>query len=164
MKSYEVNFDGLVGPTHNYGGLSYGNVASQSNSQQASNPREAARQGLAKMKALADMGFKQGVLAPQERPDVAALRRLGFSGSDADVIQRAAREAMPLLVASCSASSMWVANAATVSPSADTADGRVHFTAANLNCKYHRSIEHPTTSRVLGAMFNNEKHLSLIHI
>ncbi|MFJ4111653.1 N-succinylarginine dihydrolase [Pseudomonas sp. NPDC089758] len=160
MKSYEVNFDGLVGPTHNYGGLSYGNVASQSNSQQASNPREAARQGLAKMKALADMGFKQGVLAPQERPDVAALRRLGFSGSDAEVIRRAAKEAMPLLVASCSASSMWVANAATVSPSADTADGRVHFTAANLNCKYHRSIEHPTTSRVLAAMFSNEQHFA----
>ncbi|SDD43100.1 succinylarginine dihydrolase [Pseudomonas guariconensis] len=160
MKSYEVNFDGLVGPTHNYGGLSYGNVASQSNSQQQSNPREAARQGLAKMKALADMGFKQGVLAPQERPDVAALRRLGFSGSDAEVIRLAAKEAMPLLVASCSASSMWVANAATVSPSADTADGRVHFTAANLNCKYHRSIEHPTTSRVLGAMFADEKHFA----
>jgi len=160
MKSYEVNFDGLVGPTHNYGGLSYGNVASQSNSQQGSSPREAARQGLAKMKALADMGFKQGVLAPQERPDVAALRRLGFSGSDAEVIQRAAKEAMPLLVASCSASSMWVANAATVSPSADTADGRVHFTAANLNCKYHRSIEHPTTSRVLAAMFDNDKHFA----
>ncbi len=160
MRSYEVNFDGLVGPTHNYGGLSYGNVASQSNSQQASNPREAARQGLAKMKALVDMGFKQGVIAPQERPDVAALRRLGFSGSDGAVIQRAAREAMPLLVASCSASSMWVANAATVSPSADTADGRVHFTAANLNCKYHRSIEHPTTSRVLAAMFADDRHFA----
>lgn len=160
MKSYEVNFDGLVGPTHNYGGLSYGNVASQSNSQQASNPREAARQGLAKMKALMDMGFKQGVLAPQERPDVAALRRLGFAGSDRDVIERAAKEAMPLLVASCSASSMWVANAATVSPGADTADGRVHFTAANLNCKYHRSIEHPTTSRVLAAMFADDKHFA----
>ncbi|MDF2490353.1 MAG: succinylarginine dihydrolase [Pseudomonas sp.] len=160
MKSYEVNFDGLVGPTHNYGGLSYGNVASQSNSQQCSNPREAARQGLAKMKALVDMGFQQGVLAPQERPDVAALRRLGFSGSDAEVIQRAARESMPLLVASCSASSMWVANAATVSPSADTRDGRVHFTAANLNCKYHRSIEHPTTSRVLGAMFADDRHFA----
>ncbi|MDE1169003.1 MAG: N-succinylarginine dihydrolase [Pseudomonas sp.] len=160
MKAYEVNFDGLVGPTHNYGGLSYGNVASQSNSQQGSNPREAARQGLAKMKALMDMGFQQGVLAPQERPDVAALRKLGFAGSDAQVIERAAREAMPLLVASCSASSMWVANAATVSPSADTADGRVHFTAANLNCKYHRSIEHPTTSRVLGAMFANDQHFA----
>ncbi|MDZ4020838.1 N-succinylarginine dihydrolase [Pseudomonas sichuanensis] len=160
MKSYEVNFDGLVGPTHNYGGLSYGNVASQSNSQQGSSPREAARQGLAKMKALMEMGFQQGVLAPQERPDVAALRSLGFTGSDAEVIRRAAKDAMPLLVASCSASSMWVANAATVSPSADTADGRVHFTAANLNCKYHRSIEHPTTSRVLGAMFNDDKHFA----
>ncbi len=160
MKSFEVNFDGLVGPTHNYGGLSFGNVASQSNSQQSSNPREAARQGLAKMKALMEMGFQQGVLAPQERPDVAALRRLGFAGSDAQVIEQAAKQAMPLLVASCSASSMWVANAATVSPSADTADGRVHFTAANLNCKYHRSIEHPTTSRVLGAMFADQKHFA----
>ena len=160
MKSYEVNFDGLVGPTHNYGGLSYGNVASQSNSQQASNPKEAALQGLAKMKALMEMGFQQGVLAPQERPDVAALRKLGFAGTDAQVIQQAAQQAMPLLVASCSASSMWVANAATVSPSADTADGRVHFTAANLNCKYHRSIEHPTTSRVLGAMFADPKHFA----
>lgn len=156
----EMNFDGLVGPTHNYGGLSYGNVASQSNSQAVSNPKEAARQGLAKMKALMELGFKQGVLAPQERPDVAALRSLGFAGNDAQVIERAAREAMPLLVASCSASSMWTANACTVSPSADTADGRVHFTAANLNCKFHRSIEHPTTSRVLRAMFASEAHFA----
>lgn len=160
MKAFEVNFDGLVGPTHNYGGLSYGNVASQGNSQQASNPREAARQGLAKMKALMEMGFAQGVLAPQERPDVLGLRALGFSGSDHQVIAKAAREALPLLVASTSASSMWVANAATVSPSADTADGRVHFTAANLNCKYHRSIEHPTTSRVLSAMFRDPAHFA----
>ena len=160
MPAYEMNFDGLVGPTHNYGGLSYGNVASQSNSHAVSNPREAAKQGLAKMKALMEMGFKQGVLAPQERPDVAALRRLGFTGSDTEVIERAAREAMPLLVASCSASSMWTANACTVSPSADTADGRVHFTAANLNCKFHRSIEHPTTSRVLQAMFADEAHFA----
>jgi len=160
MKAHEVNFDGLVGPTHNYGGLSHGNVASQDNSQLVSNPREAARQGLAKMKTLMDLGYRQGVLAPQERPDVAVLRRLGFSGSDAEVIRRAARQAMPLLIASCSASSMWVANAATVSPSADTADGRVHFTAANLNCKYHRSLEHPTTSRVLAAMFADPRHFA----
>lgn len=156
----ELNIDGLVGPTHNYGGLSYGNVASQNNSQVASNPREAARQGLAKMKALMDMGFAQAVLAPQERPDVQALRGCGFSGSDAQVIEKAARDAMPLLIASCSASSMWTANAATVSPSADTADGRVHFTAANLNCKFHRSIEHPTTSRVLAAMFAEERYFA----
>lgn len=157
MNAYEVNFDGLVGPTHNYGGLSYGNVASQSNSQAASNPKEAALQGLGKMKALMEMGFKQGVFAPQERQDVAALRSLGFAGTDAEVIAQAAKEAMPLLAACSSASSMWTANSCTVSPSADTADGRVHFTAANLNCKFHRSIEHPTTSRVLGAMFANDR-------
>ena len=155
MKSFEVNFDGLVGPTHNYGGLSFGNVASQSNSQQASNPKEAALQGLEKMKALMDMGFVQGVLAPQERPDVAGLRSLGFCGTDAQVIERAAKEAMPLLVASCSASSMWVANAATVSPSADTADGRVHFTAANLNNKLHRSEEYLQATRTLRAIFGD---------
>ncbi|WP_346840757.1 N-succinylarginine dihydrolase [Metapseudomonas otitidis] len=160
MSAHEVNFDGLVGPTHNYGGLSYGNVASQSNSQAVSSPKEAALQGLAKMKALMDMGFKQGVLAPQERPNVAALRSLGFAGTDAQVIEKAARDAMPLLAACSSASSMWTANACTVSPSADTADGRVHFTAANLNCKFHRSIEHPTTSRVLAAMFADERHFA----
>ncbi len=157
MTAYEMNFDGLVGPTHNYGGLSYGNVASQSNSQAASNPREAAKQGLSKMKALMELGFKQGVFAPQERPAVASLRALGFSGTDAEVIARAAKEAMPLLAAVSSASCMWTANAATVSPSADTADGRVHFTAANLSCKFHRSIEHPQTSRILAAMFNDEQ-------
>ncbi|WP_330115098.1 N-succinylarginine dihydrolase [Pseudomonas sp. JS3066] len=160
MNAYEVNFDGLVGPTHNYGGLSYGNVASQSNSQAVSNPKEAALQGLGKMKALMEMGFKQGVFAPQERQDVDALRSLGFTGTDAQVIAQAAKEAMPLLAACSSASSMWTANSCTVSPSADTADGRVHFTAANLNCKFHRSIEHPTTSRVLGAMFANDKYFA----
>ncbi|WP_109511900.1 N-succinylarginine dihydrolase [Pseudomonas ovata] len=160
MKTREVNFDGLVGPTHNYGGLSYGNVASQNNSQLSSNPREAALQGLAKMKALMDLGFTQGLIAPQERPDVASLRRLGFAGSDAQVIEKAARQDMPLLAATCSASSMWVANAATVSPSADTADGRVHFTAANLNCKYHRSLEHPTTRRLLEAMFADARYFA----
>ncbi|MBB1520737.1 N-succinylarginine dihydrolase [Aquipseudomonas guryensis] len=160
MSAYEMNFDGLVGPTHNYGGLSYGNVASQSNSQATSSPKEAALQGLGKMKALMEMGFKQGVFAPQERQDVAALRSLGFAGTDAQVIAQAAKEAMPLLAAVSSASSMWTANSCTVSPSADTADGRVHFTAANLNCKFHRSIEHPTTSRVLGAMFASEQHFA----
>ncbi len=159
-QSVEMNFDGLVGPTHNYGGLSYGNVASQSNSQVASSPRQAAKQGLAKMKALMEMGFSQGVLAPQSRPDVDVLRSLGFTGNDAQVIAHAARDAKPLLAACSSASSMWTANSCTVSPSADTADGRVHFTAANLNCKFHRSIEHPKTSRVLAAMFADDKHFA----
>src|SRR5690554_8215643 len=93
MHHFEVNFDGLVGPTHNYAGLSFGNVASLSNAKATSSPKSAAKQGLAKMKALHDMGMVQGVLAPQERPDIATLRRLGFSGSDGEVLIRAASQA-----------------------------------------------------------------------
>lgn len=156
----EANFDGLVGPTHNYAGLSFGNVASANNANRVSNPREAALQGLAKMKALADLGYAQGVLPPQERPSVALLRTLGFSGSDGAIIREAARTAPTLLGAACSAASMWTANAATVSPSADTADGRVHFTAANLCSKLHRAIEHDTTSRVLRAAFADASHFA----
>lgn len=141
MKHFEANFDGLVGPTHNYAGLSFGNVASLSNAALVSNPKAAAKQGLQKAKALADMGMVQGMLAPQERPDLYTLRRIGFSGSDANVLKQAAKEAPMLLNACCSASSMWTANAATVSPSADTRDGKLHFTPANLVDKLHRSIE-----------------------
>ncbi len=153
----EWNFDGLVGPTHNYSGLSFGNIASAKNQGVVANPKLAALQGLAKMKALADRGWKQGVLAPQERPNLAALRALGFSGDDASVLKAAARDARPVFNGVMSASSMWSANAATVSPSANTADKRVHFTAANLNNKFHRSMEHPTTSRILRAMFADDK-------
>ncbi|MFJ2991486.1 N-succinylarginine dihydrolase [Pandoraea sp. NPDC087047] len=154
--AFEANFDGLVGPTHNYAGLSFGNVASANNANRVSNPREAALQGLAKMKALADLGYAQGVLPPQERPSVALLRTLGFSGDDRTVIREAARMAPELLGTASSAASMWTANAATVSPSADTRDGRVHFTAANLCSKLHRAIEHETTSRVLRTVFADE--------
>ena len=152
-RAFEANFDGLVGLTHNYSGLSFGNIASKNNFGTTANPKLAALQGLAKMKALADLGFKQGVLPPQERPSIESLRRLGFSGGDAEVIRAAAKLAPMVLSGVQSASSMWSANAATVSPSANTNDGRVHFTPANLNNKFHRSIEYPTTSRILKAVF-----------
>ncbi|HEX7684002.1 MAG TPA: N-succinylarginine dihydrolase [Trinickia sp.] len=153
MQAREANFDGLVGPTHNYAGLSFGNVASQTNEKSIANPLAAAKQGLRKMKQLADLGFLQGVLPPQERPSLRLLRELGFSGSEARVIERAAKEAPELLAAASSASAMWTANAATVSPSADTQDGRVHFTPANLTSKLHRAIEHEATRRTLQAIF-----------
>lgn len=155
MLNREVNFDGLVGPTHNYAGLSFGNVASYINANAISSPRQAALQGLQKMKSLADLGMIQGVFAPQERPDVYTLRKLGFTGSDTQVLEKAASQAPEIHLACCSASSMWTANAATVSPSADTADGRVHFTPANLTNKFHRSLEATVTGRILKATFNN---------
>ena len=153
MQAREANFDGLVGPTHNYAGLSFGNVASQTNEKSVANPLAAAKQGLRKMKQLADLGFLQGVLPPQERPSLRLLRELGFSGSERSIIERAAKEAPELLAAASSASAMWTANAATVSPSFDTQDGRVHFTPANLTSKLHRAIEHEATRRTLSAIF-----------
>ncbi|UYO73647.1 N-succinylarginine dihydrolase [Halomonas qinghailakensis] len=156
----EVNFDGLVGPTHNYSGLAHGNVASMSHGGLVSNPKEGALQGLLKMKSLMDAGYAQGVLPPQQRPDVGALRDLGFSGSNSDVLTRAAKEAPQLLRAVCSASSMWTANAGTVTPSVDAPDRRVHFTPANLQSSFHRYLEPQTTGRVLQAIFHDEQHFA----
>lgn len=148
-----MNFDGLPGPTHNYSGLARGNLAAERNAMQAANPREAALQGLAKMRALAARGFAQAVLPPHERPDVRALRAAGFAGRDHDVIAAAARDAPALLAACSSAAAMWVANAATVSAAADCADGRMHITPANLVAHFHRALEAPTTTRILRAIF-----------
>lgn len=158
----EVNFDGLVGPTHNYGGLAHGNLAASANEGLVSNPREAALQGLAKMRTLLRMGLTQGVLPPQERPHVPSLRRMGFGGSDEQVVATAARANPVLLANVASASSMWTANAATVSPSADTGDGRVHFTPANLSSHFHRALEVETTTRVLRAIFS-DTHKFVVH-
>ncbi|MGD0389201.1 MAG: N-succinylarginine dihydrolase [Tepidisphaeraceae bacterium] len=155
MPTAETNFDAICGPTHNYAGLSVGNLASLAHTNQPSNPKQAALEGLAKMKFLADLGVSQAVLPPHERPDVWALKRLGFSGSDAQVLD-AARKYPALLAACGSASAMWAANAATVSPSADTRDGRVHFTPANLITQFHRSLEPATTAAVLKAIFADE--------
>lgn len=157
----EYNFDGLVGPSHNYAGLSFGNVASFSNVKSASNPKQAALQGLAKMRALAARGFAQALLPPQDRPNFRLLRSLGFTGSDADVLARAYKESPVILACAWSASPMWTANAATVSPSADTADGRVHFTPANLNNKLHRAFEHAQSARALRAIFGDARHFAV---
>lgn len=160
MSAIEANFDGLVGPTHNYAGLSYGNVASKSNAKATSNPKQAALQGLQKMKALSDMDMFQGVLAPQERPDIYTLRRLGFTGNDSDVLAKASTQAPHIFLNCCSASSMWTANSATVSPSADCADNKVHFTPANLTNKFHRSIEPEVTGNILKAIFSDSDHFA----
>jgi succinylarginine dihydrolase len=155
LKAREVNFDGLVGPTHNYSGLALGNLASQRNVHAVSNPKAAAKQGLRKMKLLHDLGVPQGVLPPHDRPAVDVLRQLGFAGRDEEVLRSARLHDFELLAACCSASSMWAANAATVCPSADSADGKVHFTPANLRSNFHRTIEAATTVRVLKAVFND---------
>lgn len=152
-EAIEINFDGLVGPTHNYAGLSEGNLASQSNRDSISRPRAAALQGLGKMRALMQLGLVQGVLPPHERPPLAAFRAIGFTGSDREVWEAAWRDENRLAKNATSASAMWAANAGTISPSADCADGRVHVSAANLSTMGHRALEAEPTTRALQRMF-----------
>ncbi len=150
---FEANFDGLVGPTHHYAGLSFGNVASTRNAKLVSSPRNAALQGLSKAGKLRDLGLAQGILPPLRRPRLDTLRALGYAGTDASVLEKAFK-AVPHLVSACySASSMWVANAATFTPSCDSADGKPHFTPANLSSKFHRSLEVEQTSANLRRIF-----------
>jgi len=145
LTALEVNIDALVGPTHNYAGLSFGNVASQKHALTVSNPKQAALQGLRKMKFLHDLGIPQIVMPPHPRPAMGVLKQLGFSNIK-NVPQT-------LLYQGYSASAMWAANAATISPSADTKDGKVHITPANLVSKFHRSLEALTTAHYLKQMF-----------
>ncbi len=153
MAHHEVNFDGLIGPTHNYSGLALGNLAAAKNAGGTSNPKAAALQGVAKMRAVAGLGLKQGFIPPHDRPHLSTLRALGFTGSDERMLAQAAKLAPDLLANISSASPMWTANAATVAPSIDTADNKVHFTPANLAGNFHRSIEADTTARLLAAIF-----------
>ena len=157
----ELNLDGLVGPTHGYAGLSYGNVASASNQGAASSPRKAALQGLAKMEAVAALGLVQGVLPPHERPHIPTLRARGYEGSDTEVLAKVAKEDPVLLARVSSASAMWTANAATVMPAADTHDKRTHLVVANLREMFHRAIEPPVTERALRAVFADESRFAV---
>lgn len=151
--SFEVNFDGIIGPTHNYGGLSYGNIASTSHKNLISNPKKAALQGLAKMRTLMRLGVKQAVLPPHERPYLPFLHSIGYQGPSDEVIKRVWKESPELLTACYSSASMWTANAATISPSSDSADKKVHITPANLISNLHRSIEAETTGQILKKIF-----------
>lgn len=148
----EINFDGIVGPSHNYGGLSLGNLASERNAGKVAHPRAAALQGLAKMRANLELRLAQGFLLPQRRPNEGWLRRLGTGLAEASP---------PLRANALSASSMWAANAATVSPAPDTADGRCHLTVANLVTMPHRSHEWRETLAQLQLAFADPAHFAV---
>ncbi|MEO0466660.1 MAG: N-succinylarginine dihydrolase [Pseudomonadota bacterium] len=156
----EVNFDGLIGPTHNYGGLSEGNLASAKNQGAVSNPREAALQGLEKMRMLIRAGLTQGVLPPHPKPDPWVFLDTRFTGEHtwfdpSRDVPPAATTDPRIILAAFSASAMWTANAATVSPSADTQDGELKLTAANLSTMFHRSFEHGYTTETLRQVFGS---------
>lgn len=151
-KLVEINFDGIVGPSHNFAGLSLGNLAATANAGKVAHPREAALQGLAKMRANLDLGLAQGIFLPLDRPDETWLAALGTNMLGADNALRAN---------ALSASAMWAANAATVSPAPDTADGRCHLTCANLVTMPHRSHEWPGTLAQLRLAFADSRHFAV---
>ncbi len=151
MSLQEINFDGLVGPSHNYAGLSLGNLAATKNAGEISYPRAAALQGIEKMRANMALGLPQGFFLPLPRPNLKFAAALGCDvGTDPR-----------LTAAAWSASSMWTANAATVSPAPDTTDGKCHLTPANLVAMPHRSHEWPDTLRMLAVAFGNQDHFVL---
>jgi len=154
----EINFDGLIGPTHNYAGMSLGNLASARNAGQVARPKMAALQGLTKMRLLMSLGLPQGILLPHERPHLATLHAWGFRGSPEAMMAQAFAADRALFQNACAASAMWAANAATVSPSADAADGRLHLTPANLASNLHRAIEADFTARQLRMIFADPAH------
>jgi succinylarginine dihydrolase len=161
VSAEEINFDGLVGPTHNYAGLSEGNLASARNANITSRPRDAALQGLAKMQRLRALGLSQGVLPPHERPNISWLRSLGFTGADGEVWAQVWKSQPTVARAALAASAMWAANAGTISPSADCADGRLHASVANLQTMLHRVLEAEQTERTLRRLLPDERHFAV---
>ena len=157
----EWQFDGLVGPTHNYAGLAFGNLAAQTNAGAASNPRMAALQGLEKMRFVQSLGVPQAFLPPHFRPLLPQLKRLGFEGPVDAMLQQVFDYSPALLAAVYSSSFMWTANAATITPSCDSADGKLHITPANMTSHYHRTIEADHTMAVLARIFHNQSHFSV---
>lgn len=152
MALVEINFDGIIGPSHNYAGLSPGNIASANNAGAVSQPRAAALQGIEKMRANLRLGLAQGFFMPLDRPNKAWLAGLATDMTTADPHIRAA---------AFSASAMWAANAATVSPAPDTTDGRCHLSTANLLTMAHRSHEWTGTLAQLKLAFADERHFTV---
>ncbi len=155
MLAREWQFDGLVGPSHNYAGLATGNHASATNAGAISNPRAAALQGLEKMRFVHNLGVPQAFFPPHYRPHLRQLRALGFSGSNAAIVEAAYQQAPHLLATIYSASAMWAANAATITPSEDSLDGKLHLTPANLLSHLHRHIEADFSYHLLTKIFHN---------
>jgi succinylarginine dihydrolase len=147
MSLVEINFDGLIGPSHNYAGLSLGNLASAKNAGGMSHPRSAALQGIAKMRANIALGLTQGIFMPQARPNREWLASLVTSPEEAEP---------GLLACALSASSMWAANAATVTPASDSTDGKCHLLVANLMTMPHRSHEWRGTLQQLQLAFADD--------
>ncbi len=161
----EINIDGLVGPSHHFGGLGVGNVASHEHQHQRSNPRQAAMEGLQKAWLLKSLGVPQFVFLPPVRPRLSLLSELGFQGTILEQLAAAREDAPQALSAVFSSAFMWMANAATVTAASDSIDGRLHYTPANLISSWHRASEAaeraPQLDSLLARVANTQMHRPL---
>jgi succinylarginine dihydrolase len=151
------NFDGLVGATHHYAGLSQGNIASTTHKNTVSNPKEAALQGLAQMRLVYDIVGIQGFLPPHTRPNFEFLHKQGFGSDEAKALQKAYIKKPDILAAAWSASAMWTANAATITK---TDKNYVHITPANLLTMKHRHQELEQTVKNLKMIFHDTEYFT----
>jgi succinylarginine dihydrolase len=173
--AWEVNFDSLPGPCYYYPHWippHTGNLSSRRRRNSTANPRQAALESLKKAGRLMRLGGIQALLPPLIRPNLTLLLRLGVlrdyaldkdTDYDALACDLAAGadqsgQARDTLLFAFAPAGLWAANWATVSPSADTADGRVHLTPANRASVLYRSIEADETCQLLRQIFFNPSH------
>ncbi len=161
----EINIDGIVGPTHHFGGLGVGNIASMEHQEQRSHPRQAALEGLQKAWLVASMGVPQYVFLPPVRPSLDWLTQLGFHGALEQQLAETRASTSRVLSAAFSSAFMWMANAATVTASCDSTDGQLHCTPANLISSWHRASEAreraPQLESLLAKIASKQIHLPL---
>jgi len=143
---------GLPGPSHFFGGLSPGNIASLAHAGQRSHPRAAAQQCVTLMRQVVALGRPVLLLPPLPRPDFNFLAACGFSGELREVVIRAHIEAPRLLQMAWSSAAMWTANLGTVAPGTDS-DGITRLVLANCAATAHRSREAELRLPQLQALF-----------
>jgi succinylarginine dihydrolase len=157
----EFNIDGLIGPTHHFGGLGVGNVASETNRNKIAHPKAAALEGLSKMRKLHELGIPQFYLPPPVRPNCRWMEAMGFRTNDPSDWRHCASQFPSLFSSSLSSSFMWMANAATCSSSVDTIDGLGRIVIANLAASLHRGQENLERHAQLRRLF---QHVSTIEV
>lgn len=150
-RAFEIHIESLTGPSY---------LPFQAE-EIRSFPKKTVMQQLEKIKFLMDLGVKQAIMPPQIRPDIQILRKLGFEGTEAQILENVFRESPHLLKACSSPDAMWGANSATTTPSLDALDNRLHITPANLSPEFHRLIETQTTTDYLRKIFNNPLHFTI---
>lgn len=150
----ELQIETLPSPLFAYGGLARGDLASMKHAHHPSAPKLALFQHLEKCQRLHELGISVALFPPHPRPLFSVLKKIGFEKA----------EQTPLRwLAACSSSSFhWTANSASVTPSKESLDGKLHISIANLSNRFHRSLEPNHTKELLDLLFQNVKN-TVIH-